>query len=290
MRPRGCTALILFDDVTYTYPGTDLAVPALDHVSVELSPGEVVVVLGANGSGKSTLVRLANGLLLPSSGTVSVDGIGTGERVESDVPHDEAAVAPGGIRSLVGVVFQHPDDQIVGTAVEDDVAFGPENLGLARSEIRRRVDESLAVVGLTGLERREPHLLSGGQKQRLAIAGALAMMPRYLVFDEPTSMLDPRGRAEVLAVIGRLRDAGHGIMLVTHDLAEIAGADRAVVLSAGSVVFAGTPSELLEHSSLQAWGLELPPVALLARALRRSGVPVPAGLPTPGQIAGALCR
>jgi len=251
-------------------------------------------VLGANGSGKSTLVRLANGMLSPDSGSVSVDDTAT--VIRSDVGAREAGQGAAArdvsrrVRELVGVVFQHPDDQIVATAVEDDVAFGPENLGLPREEIRSRVDESLAVVGLTGLERREPHLLSGGQKQRLVIAGALAMRPRYLVFDEPTSMLDPQGRAEVLSVIARLKTDGRGVLLVTHDLAEAGRADRVVVLDRGSVVFEGTPSELFECPHLASWGLELPPVACLARALAAAGVAVDAATVDPTSLAGALCR
>jgi len=252
-------------------------------------------VLGANGSGKSTLVKLANGMLVPQSGTVSVDGIDTVTNVRergSDAASPDADHEPGShdIRQLVGVVFQHPDDQIVATSVEDDVAFGPENLGLPRSEIRNRVDASLAVVGLTGLEQREPHLLSGGQKQRLVIAGALAMRPRYVVFDEPTSMLDPHGRAEVISVITRLRRDGHGVLLVTHDLAEAGRADRVMVLRSGSLVFEGTPDELFAREDLEDWGLELPPVVVLARGLRDAGIAVSAGAVDPVQIAGALCR
>jgi len=252
-------------------------------------------VLGANGSGKSTLVKLANGMLLPQAGAVTIDGIDTTENVgrrasDATLPDPDGAREPHDIRQLVGVVFQHPDDQIVATSVEDDVAFGPENLGLPRPEIRRRVDSSLALVGLTGLEHREPHLLSGGQKQRLVIAGALAMQPRYLVFDEPTSMLDPHGRAEVISVIARLKHDGHGVLLVTHDLAEAGRADRVVVLRLGSVVFEGTPDELFARGDLDQWGLERPPIVSLAQGLRDAGITVPPGAVDPVQIAGALCR
>jgi len=283
--------LIRFDDVTFSYRAAAEQRPALSGVSLEVEAGEIVAVLGANGSGKSTLVRLANGILAPGRGSVTVDGIDTVTgRASAD---DRRATREGGpheVRELVGIVFQHPDDQIVATSVEDDVAFGPENLGLPRADIRSRVDDSLAAVGLTGLERREPHLLSGGQKQRLAIAGALAMRPRYLVFDEPTSMLDPLGRAEVLSVISELRLAGHGVLLVTHDLAEAGWADRAIVLQEGSVAFSGAPNELFENGSLDQWGLELPPIGIVARALRGAGVPVSAGSVDPAVIAGALCR
>ena len=254
---------------------------ALTSVSLDIAPGETVAVLGANGSGKSTLAQLVNGLLLPSSGSVTIDGLRT----------DDAAVTRS-IRELVAVVLQHPDDQIVATTVEDDVAFGPENLGLAREEIRARVDAALAAVGLVGMERREPHLLSGGQKQRLAIAGALAMQPRYLVLDEPTSMLDPEGRRDVSQVVERLGESGRGILLITHDLAEVAKADRAVVLDRGTIAFAGSVDELIRRPEvLEACGLETPPMARLAARLRELGIAeAAAGLPDPEGLVDALCR
>ena len=270
--------MLTFSDISFSYrdsPGADMA---LSDVDLSIAPGEEVAVLGANGSGKSTLARLANGILLPRTGAVAVDGIDT---------RDEQRIRE--LRGLVGIVFQHPDDQIVATSVEDDVAFGPENLGLERDDIRRRVDDAIAAVGLTGLERREPHLLSGGQKQRLAIAGALAMGPRYLVLDEPTSMLDPAGRRGVLAIIARLKGGGHGILHVTHDLADVATADRAVVLDAGRVAYSGTPEGLFSQSSLlESCGLELPPSVRLASALREFGVPVPRRHVIPETLVEAL--
>jgi energy-coupling factor transporter ATPase len=269
--------VIRFADISFSYAGAEGA-PGLAHVSFEVQSGEQVAVLGANGSGKSTLVQLANGLLLPDSGQVAVDGIDTRD-----------ASRTRGLRERVGMVFQRPDDQIVATSVEDDVAFGPENLGLPRAEIRERVDEAIAAVGLTGLERREPHLLSGGQKQRLAMAGALAMRPAYLVLDEPASMLDPDGRRDVLAIIGALRASGTGVMHVTHDLADIVDADRAVVLDAGCVVFSGPVAELYGRPELlTACGLELPPIARLADALRAAGAPLPAGALDAEAIVGSL--
>lgn len=270
--------MLRFDDIAFAYHTAPDGVRALDGVTLSVAPGEEVAVLGANGSGKSTLARLANGILLPQEGSVSVDGIETS---------DEARIRE--LRELVGIVFQNPEDQIVATSVEDDVAFGPENLGLHREVIRRRVDDALLAVGLTGLESREPHLLSGGQKQRLAIAGALAMQPSYLVLDEPTSMLDPAGRADVLGIVDRLRAAGHGILHITHDLADVAAADRAVVLDGGRVAFDGTPRSLFEQPELLAsCGLELPPAARLASELRGLGAPVPAGVIAPELIAEAL--
>ena len=270
--------MLRFDDITFAYHDGGLEVVALEGVTLAIEPGCEVAVLGANGSGKSTLARLANGILVPRAGSVTVDGTDT---------RDEARSRE--VRQSVGVVFQHPDDQIVATTVEEDVAFGPENLGLPREELRDRVDEALAAVGLTGLERREPHLLSGGQKQRLAIAGALAMRSRYLVLDEPTSMLDPEGRNDVLEVIAALRSAGHGILHITHDLADVAAADSTIVLRSGEVAFAGTPSELFARPELLGeCGLELPPIARLARALRALGAPLEIGLATPTAIAEAL--
>jgi energy-coupling factor transport system ATP-binding protein len=256
--------MIVFDRVSYTYPGADA--PAIDAVSFEIAPGEVLAVAGANGSGKSTLARLADGLLAPSAGTVTVDHLDTAA---------EGSVWE--VRSRVGMVFQDPDDQIVGTVVEEDVAFGPENLGIPAEELRQRVTAALAAVGLTGLERREPHLLSEGQKQRVAIAGALAMGPAYLVLDEPTAMLDPAGRRAVLDLIDRLSHVdGHGVVHVSHDVAGIARADRALVLERGRVAFSGAPAELLvDEVLLRRGGLELPGIGRLAEALRARGSDVP---------------
>jgi energy-coupling factor transporter ATPase len=272
--------VISFSTVSFSYRAAGAPLPALRGVSMDLSPGETVAVLGANGSGKSTLARMANGLLLPDAGAVTVDGLDTadGSRTRD-------------IRERVAIVLQHPDDQIVATTVEDDIAFGPENLGLARDEIRRRVDEALAAVGLVGLERREPHLLSGGQKQRLAIAGALAMEPEYLVLDEPTSMLDPEGRRDVAAVIERLGRSGKGILLITHDLAEAARADRTIVLDHGAVVFSGTVSDLTARTALlESCGLEVPPFAVLTARLRALGLDVAPELFEPESLVDQLCR
>ena len=256
--------MIVFESVSHRYePG---APSALNGVSLRFEPGELVAIVGANGSGKSTLARLCDALLLPTEGTVIVDGVDT---ADPDRLWD--------VRARVGVVFQDPDDQIVGTVVEEDCAFGPENLGLASAEIRSRVDVALAAVGLTGLERREPHLLSEGQKQRLAVAGALAMAPPYLVLDEPTAMLDPPGRRAVLSIADSLAHArGQGVLLITHDAAALAVADRVVGLAAGRVEFEGRPEALLgDERLLDRLGLELPPAGQIGAALRRSGVDVP---------------
>jgi energy-coupling factor transport system ATP-binding protein len=271
--------VIVFEDVTLRY-GTDAA-PALDRVSLTVAQGELVAVVGANGSGKSTLARLCDGLLTPSAGRVTVDGLDTA---------DESHIWE--VRSLVGMVLQDPDDQIVGTVVEEDCAFGPENLGLPPAEIVSRVREALDTVGLTGLERREPHLLSEGQKQRLAIAGALAMRPRYLVFDEPTAMLDPAGRRASVAALERLARAdGHGVVIVSHDITDIVRADRVIALAAGRVAFSGTPTELLSDSAtVRSCGLALGGAWELAERLRAAGYAVPVTAVDAESVVDALWR
>lgn len=271
--------MIAFENITYAYGGSTETL-ALDDVSLTLRPGELVAVLGSNGSGKSTLAKMANGLLVAQTGRVTVDGLDT---------RDPSSI--GRIRERVGMVFQRPDDQIVATTVEDEVAFGPENLGLPREELRRRVDEALTAVGLLGMEQREPHLLSGGQKQRLAIAGALAMRPAYLVVDEPTSMLDPQGRAEVLGIFEALRGLGHGLLHVTHDLSDVLHADRALVLDRGRVRFSGPMDQVLAQPQMLAeCGLSVPPLLLLAEGMRALGAPIPAGVRSAEELVGALWR
>jgi energy-coupling factor transport system ATP-binding protein len=271
--------VISFESVSFRYRGD--APLVLDGVSLTLQPGELVAVVGANGSGKSTLARLCDGLLAPSSGRVLVDGLDT---------VDPASLWT--IRSAVGMVFQDPDDQIVGTVVEEDCAFGPENLGLPGPEIRVRVDMALAAVGLDGLERREPHLLSEGQKQRLAVAGALAMRPRYLVFDEPTAMLDPSGRRSVLEITEDLAHRqGHGVLVVSHDTAGVSRADRVIGLAGGRIVFDGTPDGVLgDPGMLARVGLALPTAARLAAALRVRGVRVPVAAADAESVVAALWR
>ena len=270
--------MLRFNNIGFSYCGSQEESTALNDVSLHVGPGELVGLLGANGSGKSTLVRMANGILTPSVGSVGVDGLST-----TDERHIHE------IRQRVGVVLQHPDDQIVATTVEDDVAFGPENLGLDRSLLRTRVDQALSAVGLRGLERREPHLLSGGQKQRLVIAGAVAMDPTYVILDEPTSMLDPQGRQDVLTVIERLRLAGKGILHVTHDLAEIGGASRVIVLNRGEIAFAGAPSELFTMLDLlEECGLAVPLIVAVVQRLRSLGVPVASDVHDPLRLGVAL--
>lgn len=263
-------------DVDFRYSGVNR--DAISGLTLDIHRGQVLAVLGANGSGKSTLALLLNGLLHPTAGRVEVDGILTTD------PGNAALV-----RSLVGIVLQNPDDQIVATVVEEDVAFGPENLGIEPTEIRARVDAALEAVGLTGLERREPHLLSGGQKQRLAIAGILALEPAFLILDEPTSMLDPTGRRDILCIIDKLRDQNHGILHITHHIEDIATADRVLVLVEGAAVFCGTPEEFLQQGRrLESWGVAVSPTGVLAARLRALGVQVPVTAMTAEKIAEAL--
>ena len=256
--------MLLFDHVSFTYPARQN--PAVSDVSLSLEPGCRVALLGTNGSGKSTLARLANALIIPDEGSVEVDGLST-----------NAHQTIRELRKLVGLVFQDPDNQIISSSVLDDVAFGPENLGLERAEIARRCREALALVGLLGHEARDPNTLSGGEKQRLVIAGILAMEPCYLVLDEPTSMLDVTGRGEVRAAIRALHERGHGILHITHDLEEALDADQIVVLERGRVVFRGTPDELMQDvDALTDYGISLTPSLQLQALLSQSNLSVKA--------------
>lgn len=251
-------ALISVDHLTFRYSGEGAApAPALDDVCLQFQPGEFTCILGANGSGKTTLARHLNGLLTPHSGKVLVAGLDTRDKRNL-----------GAIRQRVGMVFQHPEDQIIASTVEEDIAFGPENLGLPPEDIRRRVESAMEASGLQAHRNRPPHLLSGGQTQRLALAGVLAMRPDAVVFDEATTMLDPAGRRMALEWMADLRAAGLTVLFVTHNMQEAALADRAVVLNGGRVVFDGPPRALFAHTGLASWGLELPPVAALAARLR----------------------
>jgi energy-coupling factor transport system ATP-binding protein len=269
--------LIRAEGLTHCYSGARS--PALNGVDVEIEAGQWVAVVGPNGSGKSTFAKHLNALLLPTSGTVTVHGLDT---------RDEATMWE--VRRTVGMVFQNPDNQIVGTIVEEDVAFGPENLGVPSPEIRQRVDDALARVGLAGFSRREPHLLSGGQKQRVAIAGALAMQPRCLVLDEATSMLDPLGRSEVLSLIEQLnREMGLTVIQITHHMDETLLASRVLVMQEGRITHDGPPRTVFaQEADLRSAGLELPTIVRLAQNLRERGLPLPPGLLTPDELIEAL--
>jgi len=258
-------------------------VAALRGVDLAIERGAFVALVGANGSGKSTLARHLNGLLLPTAGQVWVDGLLT-----SDPRHLWA------VRQHVGMLFQNPDNQIVASTVEEDVAFGPENQALPPDEIRRRVDEALAIVGLTSYRTHAPHLLSGGQKQLLAIADVLASRPACIVFDEPTSMLDPPSRRQVMQTIRRLNaEEGITVVLITQAMDEAASAGRVVVLHAGRIVMDGPPSDVLasggQGEALRALGLDLPPAVDMVHRLRQQGIPLPTSLLTVAGLAEALC-
>ena len=274
--------IIQTENLTFRYTTEEGVAPTvLDGVSLSVRPGEFVAVLGHNGSGKSTLAKHFNAILLPSGGKVYVDGLDT---------CDEEKLLD--IRRQVGMVFQNPDNQIVASVVEEDVAFGPENLGVPSAEIRERVDSALAAVGMSEYARHAPHLLSGGQKQRVAIAGVLAMRPRCIVLDEPTAMLDPVGRKEVIDTVKRLnREQGITVVLITHHMDEAAQADRLIVMHDGHVMADDRPELVFQNvDGLRSLGLEVPePVALLYE-LRQNGVDVPLTALTVDECAGVLQR
>ncbi|KGM95893.1 cobalt transporter ATP-binding subunit [Clostridium novyi A str. 4552] len=254
---------------------------AVDNVNLDIKKGEFLVVLGHNGSGKSTLSKHMNALLLPSEGTVYVSGMDT---------KDESNIWK--IRNAAGMVFQNPDNQLVATIVEEDVAFGPENLGIAPDEIRNRVDEALKRVNMYEYRRYAPHLLSGGQKQRIAIAGILAMRPECIIFDEPTAMLDPSGRIEVVNTIKELNERyGITIVLITHYMEEAVEADRIVVMDQGKVVMEGTPRKIFSNVPLmKGIGLDVPQMTELAYELQNSGVNIASDILTINEMVNALCQ
>ena len=257
-------SIIKFENVHYTYPGDQLE--SLCGVSLEIEEGSFVAVLGHNGSGKSTLAKHMNAILTPTEGKVTVCGI--------DSADEERLIQ---LRRNVGMVFQNPDNQIVANVVEDDVAFAPENLGVEPKEIRRRVDEALKLVGMYDKRQHAPHLLSGGQKQRVAIAGVIAMEPKIIVLDEPTAMLDPIGREEVISTITRLcREKGMTVVLITHHMDECVGADRLIVMSNGSVVADGLPAEVFADIDLmEREGLAVPENTRLLYDLKQRGMDLP---------------
>lgn len=270
-------------DLIYKYSGTetDEGKLAINGVNLTVNKGEFLVVLGRNGSGKSTLAKHINALLLPSGGKVYVGGMDTSD--SNNV---------WSVRNKAGMVFQNPDNQIVATIVEEDVAFGPENLGVDSKEIRQRVDEALKNVGMFEYRRHAPHLLSGGQKQRIAIAGILAMRPECIVFDEPTAMLDPSGRKEVIKTIKDInKNYGITIILITHFMEEAAEADRIIVMDKGSLVMEGTPREIFKEVSLmKKIGLDVPQMTELAYELRNSGININSDILTIEEMVGKLCQ
>ena len=254
---------------------------ALDGVNLDVKEGEFVAVLGHNGSGKSTLAKHLNVLLKPSGGTLWVNG--------KDV---EDADNLWDIRQSTGMVFQNPDNQIIASVVEEDVAFGPENIGVPTSEIWKRVEKSLKSVGMIQYREHSPNRLSGGQKQRVAIAGVMAMEPKCIVLDEPTAMLDPNGRREVLEAVGQLnKEKGVTVILITHYMEEVIRADRVYVMDDGKVVMQGTPRAIFSQvDTLKSYRLDVPQITLLAYELRKAGVPVPEGILTRQELVEALCQ
>ena len=254
---------------------------AIKDIDLTVKKGEFLVVLGHNGSGKSTVAKHMNALLIPSSGTIYVDGL--------DTKNEENVWT---VRSKAGMVFQNPDNQMVATIVEEDVAFGPENLGIDPKEIRKRVDESLEKVGMSEYKRHAPHLLSGGQKQRVAIAGILAMQPECIIFDEPTAMLDPSGRREVLENIKEInKEHGITVILITHYMDEAAQADRVVVIDGGSVVLEGKPKQVFSNvEKMKSLGLDVPQVTEIVYELNKKGFNLDKEILNVDEMVDALCQ
>ena len=281
--------MIVAKDLRYEYKTTfeengkniTRQVVALDNINITIEKGSFVAVLGHNGSGKSTFAKHINALVKPTAGTLWINGY--------DTKNDEFV---WDIRQSAGMVFQNPDNQIVATVVEEDVAFGPENLGIEPEEIRKRVDAALSTVHMNEFRRSTPSKLSGGQKQRVAIAGVLAMKPECIVLDEPTAMLDPEGRKDVINTITRLnKEEKLTTVLITHYMDETVGADRIIVIDDGHVVMDGTPREVLvQVEKMKSYGLEVPQATEIAYNLRKRGIDIPADILTPEEMAGAICR
>ena len=270
--------MLELNNVSYRYEGA--AQNALSGVTMTIEAGEMLAIVGHNGSGKSTLAKHLNGLLLPTGGNVTIDGM--------DTKNEDALLA---IRQRVGMVFQNPDNQIVATIVEEDVAFAPENLGVPPEEIRTRIDEAMKLAGIYEKREAAPYKLSGGQKQRVAIAGVIAMRPDCLVMDESTAMLDPHGRAQVMKTIRQLRAAGITIVSITHYMEEAAQADRVLVMSRGRIVMEGTPEQVFSQTErLHGYHLDVPQAAELRDELVKAGIPMPENVITPDACAEELYK
>ena len=271
-----------FDYLKYDEDGNVEATQrAVNDVNLDIEAGDFVAVLGHNGSGKSTLAKQMNALLIPSEGTMWVDDMDTTKEPEL-----------WKIRQRAGMVFQNPDNQIIGTVVEEDVGFGPENMGVPTDEIWKRVDDSLKKTGMTAYRYQSPNKLSGGQKQRVAIAGVVAMRPSCIVLDEPTAMLDPNGRKEVLEAVSELNKKENvTVILITHYMEEVIHANKVYVMDGGNVVMQGTPREIFSQvETLKKYRLDVPQVTLLAHELHKAGVDIPEGILTKEELVGALCR
>ena len=271
-----------FDYLKYDEDGNVEATQrAVNDVNLDIEAGDFVAVLGHNGSGKSTLAKQINALLIPSEGTMWVDDMDTAKEPEL-----------WKIRQKAGMVFQNPDNQIIGTVVEEDVGFGPENMGVPTDEIWKRVDDSLKKTGMTAYRYQSPNKLSGGQKQRVAIAGVVAMRPSCIVLDEPTAMLDPNGRKEVLKAVSELNKKENvTVVLITHYMEEVIHANKVYVMDGGNVVMQGTPREIFSQvETLKKYRLDVPQVTLLVHELHKAGVDIPEGILTKEELVGALCR
>ena len=271
-----------FDYLKYDEDGNVEATQrAVNDVNLDIEAGDFVAVLGHNGSGKSTLAKQINALLIPSEGTMWVDDMDTAKEPEL-----------WKIRQKAGMVFQNPDNQIIGTVVEEDVGFGPENMGVPTDEIWKRVDDSLKKTGMTAYRYQSPNKLSGGQKQRVAIAGVVAMRPSCIVLEEPTAMLDPNGRKEVLKAVSELNKKENvTVVLITHYMEEVIHANKVYVMDGGNVVMQGTPREIFSQvETLKKYRLDVPQVTLLAHELHKAGVDIPEGILTKEELVGALCR
>ena len=279
--------MVQTDDLIFEYEKRDeegnviCSYRAIDQVNLEVEEGQFIAVLGHNGSGKSTLAKHLNAILVPTEGTVWVDGTNTSDPNEL-----------WNVRQSAGMVFQNPDNQIIGTVVEEDVGFGPENLGVPTDEIWQRVEDSLKAVGMISYRHHSPNKLSGGQKQRVAIAGVIAMKPRCIVLDEPTAMLDPNGRKEVLRTVEELRKKEKvTVILITHYMEEVIDADKVFVMDHGHVVMEGTPREIFSQvDTLKKYRLDVPQVTILADELKKRGLDIPAGILRKEELVEAICR
>ena len=275
-------AIIKIENLSFEYrkDGAEQPAKALRNINLEIERGSFTAILGKNGSGKSTLAKNLNGLLLPTEGRVIVNGYDTAD--------DEHI---WDVRQSAGMVFQNPDNQLVSAIVEDDVAFGPENLGVDPAEIRRRVDKALADVNMGAYRGKSPHLLSGGQKQRIAIAGVVAMKPSCIIFDEPTAMLDPKGRSEIMKIIKELNEEGITIVLITHFMEEAVHADRVIIMNEGEVFLDGTPGEVFaQGEKVKSVNLDVPLAVELAAKLRQEGVEVPRDVIGMEEMVEYLCQ
>ena len=274
--------IITIENLIFEYTRGDESQPvrAIDNLNLEIERGSFTAIIGKNGSGKSTLAKNLNGLLLPTEGVIYVDGFDT---------RDDDSI--WNVRQTAGMVFQNPDNQLVSAIVEDDVAFGPENLGIEPAEIRRRVDKALSDVNMGQFKKKAPHLLSGGQKQRIAIAGVVAMKPKCIIFDEPTAMLDPKGRSEIMSIIDELHAEGITVILITHFMDEAVRADRVIIMHEGRILLDGAPQEVFEQEELiRSVNLDVPLMVEMGAKLRKAGINVPKDIITEEKMVEFICQ